>query len=274
MSDIACLGILVADLLARPVDALPPRGKLALVDQMLLNIGGCAANTAIDLAKLGVSTAILGKAGVDGLGDFVVRTLNEGGLDTRGVMRDESASTAATMVLVDSGGERTFIHHVGTNALYRESDVRWDIIKDSKILHVAGALVMPGFDGEPMANVLRHARESGLVTSLDTVWDASGKWIDALRPCLLHTDYFMPSLLEARALTGCIEPHDVARDLRNKGVKVVAIKLGDQGCHVQTEDLDLDVPAYKVEAVDGTGSPIRECRRCPMRDGTRNHGGH
>src|SRR5215831_12065915 len=120
MPDVACLGILVADLLGRPIDELPERGRLGLVDQMTLHIGGCAANTSIDLEKLGVKTAVLGKVGSDGLGDYVVQTLERAGLDTRGVVKDPEVGTSATMVLVDSQGERTFLHHQGANGHYRE----------------------------------------------------------------------------------------------------------------------------------------------------------
>src|SRR5579872_6393102 len=113
MTEIACLGILVADLLGRPIDSLPPRGRLGLVENMTLHIGGCASNTAIDLARLGVHTAVLGKVGTDGLGDFVVATLARDGLDTRAVVRDPRVNTSATMVLVGADGERTFLHYLG-----------------------------------------------------------------------------------------------------------------------------------------------------------------
>lgn len=254
MPDVACLGILVADLLGRPIDSLPPRGRLGLVEQMTLHIGGCAANTGIDLARLGVSTAVLGKVGADGLGDFVVHTLERSGLDTRGVVRDADATTSATMVLVGSDGERTFLHHLGGNARYRADEVNWEVIGETRLLHVAGALVMPALDGPPMAGVLRRGREKGLLTSLDTVWDATGKWMQTLGPCLAYTDYFLPSLSEAQEITGRKEPRDVARALRDAGVRTVGLKLGEAGCYVQTADAELNVPAFKVHAVDGTGS--------------------
>ncbi len=254
MPGVACLGILVADLLGRPIDELPPRGRLGLVDQMTLHIGGCAANTGIDLAKLGIPTAVLGKVGADGLGDFVVNTLKQHGLDIRGVVQDPQATTSATMVLVGSDGERTFLHHLGGNARYTAEDVHWDVISESRILHVAGALVMPALDGEPMAHVLRRAKQMGCITSLDTVWDATGKWMATLRPCLAYTDYFLPSLAEAQALTGLEAPRDVARALRDAGVGIVGLKLGERGCYVQTADTELTVPSFKVEAVDGTGT--------------------
>jgi sugar/nucleoside kinase (ribokinase family) len=251
---VACLGILVADLLGRPIDALPPRGRLGLVDQMTLHIGGCAANTGIGLARLGVETAVLGKVGADGLGAFVMTTLESNGVDTRGVVQDSSVGTSATMVLVSSDGERTFLHHLGGNAHYRAEDVEWRAIDGARILHAAGALVMPALDGAPMAEVMRRARERGIFTSLDTVWDATGRWMETLGPCLPHADYFLPSLAEAQQLTGRQEPSEVASTLLDAGVHVVGLKLGEEGCFVRTTDSELRVPAMNVRVVDGTGS--------------------
>jgi sugar/nucleoside kinase (ribokinase family) len=254
MSEIACLGILVADLIGRPVDQLPPRGRLGLVDQMTLHIGGCAANTGIDLARLGVKTSVLGKVGRDGLGDFVARTLEAEGIDTRGVVRDRSVNTSSTMVLVDGEGERTFLHYLGGNAVFTEADVDWSVLSESRTLHVAGALVMPGMDGEPMARILKRAREAGMVTSLDVVWDATGKWMKTLGPCLEHLDFFMPSISEAQAITGRENTEQVAAALRDAGVRTVALKLGEEGCYVSGPDGAFSAPCFRVRAVDGTGS--------------------
>lgn len=254
MPEITCVGILVADLLGRPIDALPPRGRLGLVDEMKLHIGGCASNTGIDLARLGVQVAVLGKVGDDGLGEFIVRTLEREGVDTSGVRRDPQASTSATMVLIGSDGERTFLHHLGGNARYTLDDVAWDIVGASRILHVAGALVMPALDGPPMAELLSKARSLGLITSLDTVWDATGSWMRTLGPCLPYADYFMPSLAEAVELTGRSSPQDAARALRDAGVKTVCLKMGEQGCYVLSQDAEFTQPVFKVTPVDGTGT--------------------
>ena len=52
MSDVVCLGSLVADVVAKPVKQWPEEGKLVLVDQMELHTGG-VPSTGIDLARLG-----------------------------------------------------------------------------------------------------------------------------------------------------------------------------------------------------------------------------
>jgi sugar/nucleoside kinase (ribokinase family) len=254
MPQVACLGVLVADLLGRPIDSLPPHGRLGLVDRMELHIGGCAANTGIDLAKLGVDVAILGKVGEDGLGEFMRNALSRANADVSGILVDPGVGTSASMVLIDSNGERTFLHHTGANAQYFAHEVNWGVLDNCSILHVAGAFIMPGMDGEPMAGVLSDARAQQITTSLDTVWDATGRWMQVLGPCLPHCDYFMPSIGEAQELTGLTDHRDVAEALLDRGVGTVVVKLGPDGCYVRTGDIRLSVPGFSVDAVDGTGS--------------------
>lgn len=254
MADIVCLGIMVADVVARPVEKVPERGRLVLVERMELHTGGCAVNTAIALARLGIKTAVIGKVGNDGFGRFIVDRLVEEGVDTRGVKFDSSRNTSATMVLVSPDGERAFIHYTGTNATFVYEDIDWGIISEAKILHVAGSLVMPSFDGEPTARAMRKAKEMGIITVLDTVWDSTGKWLQLVGPPLQYTDIFIPSIEEARMITGKESPEDIASFLLERGVKIVALKMGEKGCYIRTKEEEYRVPAFKVPVVDATGA--------------------
>lgn len=259
MARVVCLGILVADVIARPVDEYPKRGELVLCQQMKPYIGGCAANTGIGLQKLGVPTAIEGKVGRDGFGVFVSETLQSHDLDVRGVAIDESASTSATMVMVGADGERSFIHYLGANATFSADDVNWDIIAEAELLHIAGHFLMGSFDGEPCAQVLRRAQEMGVKTALDTAWDATGRWMETLRPTLPYIDYFVPSYSEARR---CIAelgperdtPEAVARAFQDEGVGVVALKMGEAGSYIRAGEEEWKIPAFRVSAVDATGA--------------------
>jgi sugar/nucleoside kinase (ribokinase family) len=253
MTDVVCLGILVADAIARPVDEVPPRGALELVDEISLHGGGCALNTASALVRLGLEAAAVGKVGADPFGDFILQLLDERGVDRRGVLQDSAVSTSATVVLVDSAGERTFLHLPGANGHVRREELDEDVLFSGRALHVAGALVMPELDGSPTAGVLEEAKARGLTTSLDTVWDATGRW-ERLLPSLPHLDLFVPSLSEGSAISGQPEPETVASWLRERGVGTVALKLGADGCFVSSEEFEGFVAAPEVEAIDGTGS--------------------
>ncbi len=252
---IVCLGIMVADVVGRPLRALPGRGRLVLVDEMELHTGGCAVNTATALVRLGLPVEVIGRIGTDPFGDFILDQLHGRGIGARGVSRDPEVNTSATMVMVDPDGERRFVHYLGANACLKLDDVDFDMIEEASILHIAGALVLPGIDGEPTAQLLARAHSAGVTTFLDVVWDDTGRWMKLLGSSLPHVDYFVPNLTEAQAITGLDDPEDVALALLDKGVGTVAVKMGADGCLVMTRNGErLRVPAYQVDVVDATGA--------------------
>jgi len=252
---VVCLGIMVADVVGRPVESFPDKGRLVLVDEMSLHTGGCAVNAAIGLAKLGIPVEVIGKVGNDAFGDFLLVELKKYLVGTKGVRRDETTGTSTTMVMVHPDGERSFIHYLGANARLRPEDIDFGLVQKSSILHFAGTFVLPGIDGEPSVALLRKARAAGVTIFLDTVWDASNRWMELLAPYLPLIDYFVPSLGEAQQLTGLERPQDVARALLDGGVGVVALKMGAEGCLVMTQKGEkFPVPAFKVQVVDATGA--------------------
>ncbi|MFQ6132993.1 MAG: carbohydrate kinase family protein [Armatimonadota bacterium] len=254
MPEVVCLGILVADVVAKPVDEYPERGLLVLCDQMEMHSGGCAANTGIGLARLGAEVAVMGKVGTDGFGDFVIDRLTSEGCDCAGIVRTEAVNTSGTMVLVHTDGERSFIHNTGANARLEPSELDMGIATSGRILHYAGHNLMPGFDGEPAAGILREAKAAGVTVSLDTAWDATGRWMSLIAPCLPHVDIMLPSYEEAKMITGRDEPADIAQVLLDHGVGLVALKMGTEGCYIRSADEEVRLPIYCIEAVDATGA--------------------
>jgi len=252
---VVCLGIMVADVVGKPIKSIPEPGRLVLVEEMSLHTGGCAVNTATALARLGMPVEIIGKVGTDPFGDFVLNTLMELNIGVQGVSRDKSTGTSVTMVMVDPGGERRFVHYIGANAMLTLEDIDMNLLRGKSILHIAGSLVLPGLDGEPTAELLRSARAEGLLTFLDTVWDDTGRWKELMKPCLRFIDYFVPSLPEAQEITQLEDPIEVARSLINEGVGTVALKMGAEGCLVMNKDGEIiRYPAFSVEVVDATGA--------------------
>ena len=253
MADVVCLGILVADIWARPVDEFE-RGRLAVVQETGIGLGGCAANTGVGLARLGVATAVQGCVGVDGLGDLVLDALRRDGIDVSGIYRTVEANTSSTLVLIDSAGERTFLHCFGADGHIEVARLDLEAIQSARLLHLGGVLLMPGFDGEPQAQVLALAQAAGVTTCVDTAWDDRGLWMSVVGPLLPHTDLILPSLSEAQHLTGREAPEAAAQALLDAGVKIVALKMGPEGCYLRTAQDELRLPAYPVEVVDGNGS--------------------
>ena len=254
MPEAICLGILVVDVLARPVDHWPQRGQLVLVDEVELRLGGHPANAGRDLARLGMDVAVMGCVGQDGFGDLVLEELRNEGIDTRGIWRTPAANTSTTLVMIDTSGERSFLYYCGANAQIQVEQVDMDSVKSGRLFYLGGALVMPGFDGPPQAQLMAEAQAAGLTTCMDVVWDATGRWMELLAPVLPYTDIFTPGFAEGQQITGLREPGEVAQALLDAGVKIVALTMGPEGCYVRTADTELRIPAYQVETVDGTGA--------------------
>ena len=252
--DVLCLGIFVADTLAKPIERMPPWRQLALIDHVELQTGGCANNVAIGLARLGLRAGAMGKVGRDGFGDFILQNLKKEGVDVRGMRRDEEANTSFTFVMIAPDGERCFFHYIGANGALVYEDIDLSLIREARILHVAGSFVLPRFDGPPTARVLQQAREMRVITVLDTVWNAAIDAYEVIKPCLPHLDYFLPSLEEAQLIAGRESPADVAAFFLDRGVGTVGLKMGAEGCYLRTRDQELHVPAWKVDVVDTTGA--------------------
>ena|SRR5947208_3715321 len=250
--DVVCLGILVVDVIARPVEALPASGTLALVDEISMRGGGSALNTASALVRLGLRAGTAGKVGADPFGEFLLDLLDERGIDSRGVLIDPALPTSATVALVDGAGERTFLHLPGANGCVRADDLDRELLFSGRALHLAGALVLDALDGEPAAQILAEARRRGLQTSLDTVF-ANGRW-ERVLPSLPHADLFTPGLREAEAISGEDDPAEAASWLRDRGVKEVVVTMGPAGCYAAGTDFEGSVAPPRVQAVDGTGS--------------------
>ncbi|MHC4556038.1 MAG: carbohydrate kinase family protein [Planctomycetota bacterium] len=252
MPDVVCLGQFTADVVVTPVSSLPDKGKAIFVDNISLHNGGCACNTAVALGKLGIDTAVVGKVGCDTFGDFLIKVMDDANLNTSGIVRDRSVNTSTTTVLINPDGERSFLHYYGGNAKMSEDDVNYDIVKKAKILHVAAAFLVPGLDGKPMARVLEKAQQMGVRTSLDTAWDAEGRWMQLLEPSLRYVDIFIPSIEEAQILSGKKHTPEVAQTFLDYGINTVVLKLGAEGCFVKTPDDEFAMPAFKVTKVVDT----------------------
>ena len=258
MPDIACIGIATVDLIGQPIDSWPHTGQLQVFDHLTMATGGCSVNCAFALAKMGLSASLFVKTGADSLGDFVISEAKRLGISTDGIVRDPSTHTAFTMVCVNSSGERTFLHTFGANATLTADDIRLDLLEGHKIAYIGGAMLMPTFDGEQTAGLLKKIREMGITTVLDTAHNDRVKdWYAVIAPCLPHLNFFIPSDKEATQFAGGIEdPAELARFFRDNGAKNVVIKMGDKGSYLLAEDGQTAfAPVYPVEnVVDTTGA--------------------
>src|SRR6516164_6539692 len=122
-ADVLCAGIIVADHVSSPISHLPAAGELVMAERLLLTIGGCAANAAVDLAKMEVRAAVVGRVGGDVFGRVVADLLRGHGVDVSAVAVSPGVDTSQTLIVNVAGQDRRFIHTFGANAAFRAFDV-------------------------------------------------------------------------------------------------------------------------------------------------------
>jgi len=250
MAGVLCSGSIVLDILVRPADQIV-WGGTALVESVEQHLGGNGANTAYTLGKLGIPARLAGMVGRDAFGDFALHVLRSADVDVAAVQRS-NVSTATTVALVKSAGERAFLHHFGSSADVC-FDMTADLMRGMSHYHLGSPFGIPRLRFE-WPRLLAAARAAGLTTSLDTHWDARGRWLEDLAPCLPHTDILFVNEDEARMLTGTADTAAAAARLRACGAEIVVVKLGAKGCAVFMRCADFTSPAFNVPVIDTTGA--------------------
>ena len=251
---VLCTGNLVLDILVRPVDLPDDWAGTAVVESIEQSLGGNGANSAYTLGKLGVPVRLIGMVGRDAFGEFALAKLRSADVDTGGIRRSR-APTATTVVLVNSRGDRRFLHRLGASGemLLDPDEFEREIQPGMTYYHLATPFTMPRMRAVN-TELLRRAHAHGLATSLDTQWDWQGRWMEELAPCLPHVDILFVNEDEARMLTGTTEPQGVVSALRSRGARTVVLKQGGRGCQVFTPEEEFTAPGFQVPVVDTTGA--------------------
>src|SRR5947207_12209698 len=166
MTDVLCAGIVVADHVSSPITHLPAAGELVLADQLLLTIGGCAANVAVDLGKLGVGASVVGRVGGDVFGRVVADMLREQRVDVSLMQVTPGVDTSQTLIVNVAGEDRRFIHTFGANARFSAADIPLDRATSCRVLYLGGYLLMENVQPKELASVFAAARKAGAKTVL------------------------------------------------------------------------------------------------------------
>jgi len=250
---VICAGVIVADHLCTPISHLPAAGELVPAESLVLNIGGCASNAAVILARLGVRATVCGRVGDDVFGRFVVETLEASGVDARGVRVDPTRATSQSLIVNVEGQDRRFIHSFGANAGFQAADLDPALGTSARVLYLGGYLILPNLDADELAERFARARQAGMTTVLDVAIPGPGDYLSRLLPILAQTDVFLPNTDEATLILGDADPVRQALAFRDHGAKRVVVTRGERGAIVASEGHRLRLGTYSVPYVDATG---------------------
>jgi sugar/nucleoside kinase (ribokinase family) len=251
--DVSVIGLYILDILGRPVVSIPERGNVAFIDEIRLTVAGTAGGTVVDTAKLGLKSLAVGAVGDDEKADFVLAALQKFGADVSAMQRLKGIPTSATILNVRPNGERPALHVRGASDHFDVPPALYDQVFDAPIVHLGGTGLLRKLDGEKSRILLAEAKKRGRIVTFDLI-AASAETIAIVEPLLPFIDYFMPSIEEARDMSGQTNPEDCAAFYLDRGTQCCVFTLGGDGAYYAHRDgARLHVPAYRIKVVDTTG---------------------
>lgn len=254
MTDLVALGEILIDFTPSGVN----EQGIALFAR---NPGGAPANVLAMNAKLGGSSAFIGKVGDDAFGAYLKSVLQSRGIDTGGMVTDEEIPTTLAFVQLDARGDRsfTFYRKPGADLRLNAGEVRKDLIDGCGIFHFGSLSLTDDPSRGATMEAVAYAKSHGKIISFDPNY-RPGLWRDqetakGWMACGVgYADILKVSEEEMLLLTGETDPETGSLGLLEMGPKAVFVTMGEHGCYYRNAACHGLQPAYKVQAVDTTGA--------------------
>jgi sulfofructose kinase len=243
---ILCAGIIVLDEVFRVEEFPQPDGKVQATDFFVVN-GGCAANAAVAIARLGGHVSLAGPmggpAGADANGDRVLAALARDNVDCTFCQRVPGLATALSAIFMNARGDRTIVTYRDERiATTRPAD------PDSTVAAMAAVLVdnrYPDF----VQPICEAARRRGIPVVLDgdrpTVED------DPLFRIASHVVFSSECL---RATTGIADLAAGLKHIARRTSAFLAVSNGPNDIVFLDGGKVRELPVFAIDAVDTLGA--------------------
>ena len=160
--DVVALGELLIDFTQ---NGLSEQGNLLFE----ANPGGAPCNVLAMLGKLGHRTAFIGKVGADAFGAQLRKVAQDAGINTDGLLTDDTVHTTLAIVQTLPGGDRdfSFYRDPGADMMLREDELPEEILRSCRIFHFGSlSLTHPGVRAATRRAVA-IVKEAGALISFD-----------------------------------------------------------------------------------------------------------
>jgi len=230
------------------VPRLPVPGETLVGRDFFTAPGGKGANQAVAIARLGVSTRMVGRVGGDSFGKELVNSLQSSGVQTDQILVDEAASSGVAVIAVDDAGENQIMIVPGANGQVNETDVE----RLKSLLPGACALLL---QLEIPINTVILAAQAAREAGVPVILDPAPAQSSIPEQLYQSVDMITPNEIEAGQLVGFpvdgpLSAASAAAILRQRGVGSAIVKLGARGALCATSKETFLIPAFPVQAVD------------------------
>jgi fructokinase len=250
--DVVSLGELLIDMV--PLPASP--GALTFAAKP----GGAPGNSAVGLARLGRSVAMLSKVGDDAFGRLLTGTIAESGASIEAIVVSAEHLTGVAVVTLDAQGDRDFLFYRQdcADVNFTPDEVRTDLIEGARILHVNSLVLASPISASAQRHAVARAQAASILISVDPnlrplLWESRAAMIAAAREVVAVANILKIGADELQIITGIADTEAALRSVWHDGLHVVAITRGAAGATILTRAVSVSVPGIAVKVVDTTG---------------------
>ena len=240
-------------------------GPLELAQFFAKRTAGAETNVAIGLARLGLKVGWASRLGTDSMGRYLLAAMRAEGIDCSHVVCDPAQKTGFQFKSKVTDGSDPLVeyHRQGSAASHmgvEDIDAAW--LTSARHLHATGVFAALSASTLSAARqTMALMRAAGRSVSFDpnlrpTLWASPEQMRQAINDLAAQADWVLPGLEEGRFLTGESSAEGIARFYRQRGAKLVVVKLGAEGAYFDSDSAGCGlVPGFAVaQVIDTVGA--------------------
>lgn len=229
---------------------------------MAAHPGGAPANFLAALTKFGAKTAMLSKIGKDAFGKLLTGTLQQAGIETKGLIAADDVFTTLAFVTLDEQGDRefSFSRKPGADTCISFEELDLSLIDEAKVFHFGTLSLTDEPARSATYRAVEYAKRQGKLITYDPnlrkpLWKSLDEAKRQILWGLAQADVVKISDEEVEFLFD-LTPEAGARKIMDEyGVKLVFVTCGAEGCFFKNAVAEGSVPGTKgIKVVDTTGA--------------------
>lgn len=227
-----------------------PLGVKMEVSKVTFATGGNASNVAVTFARQGLPVEYMWTLGHDPASETVLRNLDDEGVATHRVVREQHYQAGYSTILIATNGERTILNHRGVSTDASGADLDFEAIADADWVYPS-SLALGGV--ELLRKIVDVAEENGTKVMLNPAGPELAK-ADKLKALLESVEVLCVNKEEMQML---VEGEDLEELVRHAlhYVPVAIISDGPNGVVASDGKTIVRAGMYEdVKVIDRTGA--------------------
>jgi sugar/nucleoside kinase (ribokinase family) len=257
MVEALCLGEILVDWVCTTVGA-----ELDAAQVFTKAAGGAPANTAVGLARQGVSTAFIGRVSDDLFGLWLKSVLEKDGIDVRGTISDAQAQTRMAYVVTTATGDRKlaeFTKIACADTRLQPCDLIDEQFEQASVLHFGSISLIENPAQEATARAIELARKHGVLVSYDPnirigLWETAEHCKNKILQTLHWGDIVKINEDELFFLSGSRELDAADRLRLEHNIGLLIITLDARGAYFTHGNGSKTVEGFQVKLLEATGA--------------------